>query len=69
MFGNKKDKQKRLFSISKLVRKAKDGISQADLARQLDVSRATVSKDMGIVEKETGAQFWEDDNGRLHWFE
>ena len=69
MFGNKKEKKERLFSIGKLVHKAKSGISKAELARELDVSRATLTKDMGIVEKETGAQFWEDDNGRLHWFE
>lgn len=69
MFGSKQDKRTRLFSISDLVRKAKNGISRADLARELDVSRATLTKDMSIVEKETGALFWEDDDGRLHWFE
>ena len=69
MFGNKKGKQTRLFSISKLVHKAKGGVSQAELARELDVSRGTITKDLGIVEREIGVQFWEDDNGRLHWFE
>ncbi|MCB8922203.1 MAG: HTH domain-containing protein [Ardenticatenaceae bacterium] len=52
-----------------MVHRAKDGISQAELARQLKVSRSTITKDMGIVEEETGAQFWEDDDGRLHWYE
>ena len=69
MFGNKRNKQERLFSISRLVRKATDGVSQAELARELEVSRGTITKDLGIVEKETGSQFWQDDNGRLHWFE
>lgn len=69
MFGDKQDKLARLFSIRNMVHRAKDGISQAELARQLKVSRSTITKDMGIVEEETGAQFWEDDDGRLHWYE
>ncbi|MCA9943103.1 MAG: helix-turn-helix transcriptional regulator [Ardenticatenaceae bacterium] len=69
MFGNKNKKQDRLFSIGRLVHRAEEGISQAELARQLGVSRSTLTKDMGIVERETGVRFWEDDNGRLHWSE
>ncbi len=69
MFGNKHEKQERLFSISRLVRGAKNGISQADLARELGVSRSTITKDLGIVEQATNSRFWEDDNGRLHWHE
>lgn len=69
MFGNKRNKKERLFSIGRLVRNAEEGISQAQLARELDVTRATLTKDMGVIEKETGIKFWEDDNGRLHWFE
>lgn len=69
MFGNKNEKQERLFSIGRLVHRATGGISQAELARHLGVSRATLTKDMGIVERETGVRFWEDDNGRLHWSE
>ncbi len=69
MFGNKKGKKKRLFSISRLVRGAKGGVLQAELAEELGVSRGTITKDMSVVEKETGTMFWQDDNGRLHWFE
>ena len=69
MFGNKKNKRERLFSIGRLVRDARDGISPAELARELNVSRSTITKDLGIVEQETAARFWEDDDGRLHWFE
>lgn len=69
MFGNKKNKQARLFSISNLVRKAEEGVSQAELARQLGVSRSTITKDLGIAERETGARFWQDDDDRLYWFE
>jgi len=69
VFGNKKSKQERLFSIGHLVRGARNGISPAELARKLNVSRSTITKDLGIVERETDAQFWEDDDGRLHWFE
>ena len=64
-----KQNQDRLFSIGRLVHRAEEGISQAELARQLGVSRSTLTKDMGIVERETGVRFWEDDNGRLHWSE
>ena len=67
MFGNKKEKQERLFSIPKLVRKAAEGITQAELARKLNVSRKTIMQDMGHVENVTGSKFWEDDNGRYHW--
>ena len=69
MFGNKNNKQERLSSIVKLVRQARDGISSAELAKSLRVSRGTITKDMGIVEEETGKRFWEDDNGRFHWSE
>ena len=69
VFGNKKGKQERLFSIGRLVRGAGSGISPAELARKLNVSRSTITKDLGIVERETDARFWEDDDGRLHWFE
>ena len=69
VFGNKNNKQERLTSIVKLVRQAGDGISSAELAKSLRVSRGTITKDMGIVERETGKRFWEDDNGRFHWSE
>lgn len=69
MFGNKNNKQERLSSIVKLVRQARNGISSAELAKSLRVSRGTITKDMGIVEAETGKRFWEDDNGRFHWSE
>ncbi len=61
MFGNKDKKQSRLEKIAALVRNATAGISQADLARKVGVTRATISKDMGIVEKMTGSLFYEDD--------
>lgn len=68
MFGNKKDKRKRLRKMAALVKKA-GGISQAELARKLGVSRGTVNKDLGIVQDETGALFWEDEDGNLHPFD
>ena len=69
MFGNKNNKKERLTSIVKLVRQARNGISSAELAKSLRVSRGTITKDMGIVERETGKRFWEDDNGSFHWSE
>lgn len=68
MFGNKKNKKSRLQRLAKLVQQS-PGISQAELARQLGVSRGTVTKDLAIVEKETGSLFWQDDDDQLHPFD
>lgn len=68
MFGNKKNKQSRLQRLAKLVQQS-PGISQAELARRLGVSRGTVTKDLAIVEKETGSLFWQDDDDHLHPFD
>ena len=61
MFGNKKSKQNRLKEIVVAVINAANGISKAQLARQLDVSPGTITKDMGIVERATGHLFYEED--------
>ena len=61
MFGNKNTKQNRLEKIAELVRNAVNGISKAQLSRKLNVSRGTITKDMGIVEKATGHLFYEED--------
>ena len=68
MFGNKKNKKSRLQQLAQLVKQS-PGISQAELARRLGVSRGTVNKDLGIVEKETGQRFWEDEDDTLHPFD
>jgi hypothetical protein len=68
VFGNKGKKIQRLFEIGRRVRQAEDGLSQADLARDLDVSRGTIHKDLGIIEDKTGIMLAEDGDGRLHWF-
>lgn len=68
MFGNKDEKRNRLQQMAALVQKA-GGISQADLARKLGVARGTVNKDLAIVQDETGALFWEDEDGRLYPFD
>jgi DeoR/GlpR family transcriptional regulator of sugar metabolism len=68
MFGNKDEKRNRLQQMATLVQKA-GGITQAELARRLGVTRGTVNKDLSIVQDETGALFWEDEDGRLYPFE
>lgn len=67
MFGNKQTKQDRLQKLAKTVFE-NDGISQKDLAQKLGVSKGTVSKDLGIVERLLGVRFWQDDNDDLHGF-
>lgn len=68
MFGKKDDKLERLFQIGKLVRE-QPGITQADLARRLKVTPATICKDLSIIQRRTGILLTEDERGRLHWFE
>lgn len=68
MFGNKGKKRQRLLAIGRLVRRSEDGLTQADLARELDVPRSTINKDLGIIQDQTGILLSED-NGRLYWVE
>lgn len=68
MFGNKKNKQSRLQQIVSLVTES-DGITEAELARELGVTRGTINKDMSIVEKQTGALFWQDEDNRIHRYD
>ena len=69
MFGNKQKKVRRLLKIGKILRQSQQGISQADLARELGVSPSTIYKDLAVIQEETGILPAEDDDGRLHWFE
>ena len=69
MFGNKQKKLSRLFKIARIVKETEDGVTQAELARRLEVSRGTVNKDLSIIQKQTGILLSEDDDGRLYWFE
>ena len=68
MFGKKDAKQSRLEKIADAVRNAIGGITQAELARKANVTRSTLTKDMGIIEQATNTLFYED-KGRLHWFD
>ena len=67
MFGNKKDKQKRLAEMAKAIEKHPDGISQSALARQLGVPRCTVKRDLPTLEKD-GVLLAEDKRGWLSFF-
>ncbi len=64
MFGSKKEKQERLVELVDLVAHA-PGISQAELARALQVTRATVHKDLAVLE-ESRVRLYEDERGRLY---
>lgn len=65
MFGNKQKKQERLEKLADTVFE-NDGISQNDLAEKLGVTKGTISKDLGIVERILGVRFWQDDDDRLY---
>lgn len=69
MFGNKQNKVSRLFNIGRILQESEDGITQAELARRVGVSRSTINKDLSIIQKEAGILPAEDDNGRLYWTE
>lgn len=68
MFGKKESKFKRLLQIINILSEHEDGVSQADLARQVGTSRANVYKDLAIIEEKTGSLLSEDDDGRLYLF-
>ena len=69
MFGSKDGRLRRLEQLEGIVRQCQGGITQAELARRLGVTRGTVYKDLAVLQKLTGGLLWEDDSGRLGWFE
>jgi DeoR/GlpR family transcriptional regulator of sugar metabolism len=69
MFGNKRKKKERLRELGSVLKQEKGGITQSELARRLGVSRATINKDLAILQEQTGILAAEDDHGRLYLFE
>jgi DNA-binding IclR family transcriptional regulator len=67
MFGNKKDKQKRLEQMANAIEQNPNGISQSQLARKLKVPRCTVKRDLPTLE-EKGVLLSEDERGWLSLF-
>lgn len=65
MFGRKDKKLERLQQIGRIVGQEREGITQAELARRLGVSRSTILKDLAIIEEHTAVLLAEDDRGRL----
>ena len=67
MFGNKQARQERLEQMAKVISQHPEGISQSELARQLDMPRSTVKRDLPAMEK-VGILLAEDAHGRLALF-
>lgn len=64
MFGNKADKRERLARLVDAVQST-PGITQAELARRLQVNRSTILKDL-ICLSEMGIRLAQDDEGGLY---
>ncbi|OQY92930.1 MAG: hypothetical protein B6D41_07955 [Chloroflexi bacterium UTCFX4] len=64
MFGDKQAKRERLAKLVDLVQQ-RPGISQAELARKLNVNRSTIFKDL-VTLSELGVRLSQDDNGGLY---
>lgn len=67
MFGNKRDKQKRLEWMTSVIAQHPGGISQSALARKLRVPRCTVKRDLPTLERR-GILLSEDGRGWLSLF-
>lgn len=66
MFGDKEGKRRRLKQLVALVQQAAGGLTQADLAHRLGVTRGTVNKDLVVLERR-GVRPAEDARGRICW--
>jgi predicted DNA-binding transcriptional regulator YafY len=64
MFGDKQAKRERLAKLVDMVQQ-RPGISQAELARKLNVNRSTIFKDL-VTLSELGVRLSQDDNGGLY---
>ena len=64
MYGDKDVKRARLRQMAQMVAEAPAGVTQAELAHALGVSRSTVNKDLVCLESK-GVCLAEDDAGRL----
>lgn len=67
MFGNKQGKQERLARIADTIAEHPNGITQSELARQLQVPRPTIHRDLPDLE-DAGILLAEDERGRLSLF-
>lgn len=67
MFGKKTEKRERLARLAELVAESPAGVTQADLARRLNVPRSTIMKDLPHLEAD-GILLAEDGYGRLTFF-
>ena len=67
MYGSKDEKQQRLEKIADLVAQRPEGLTQADLAKAVNVQRSTILRDLAVLE-ELGVLLAEDESGRLTLF-
>ncbi|MBK8933539.1 MAG: helix-turn-helix domain-containing protein [Chloroflexi bacterium] len=69
VFGKKDSKFSRLWQIGEILKSSEDGVTQAELARRVGVTRATIHKDLSIIQEKTGILPSEDEDGRLYWWQ
>ncbi len=50
MFGDKQGKKDRLAQIVDILRQHPEGLSQAEVARRLNVGRSTIARDLPALE-------------------
>ncbi len=67
MFGNKQVKRERLEQMADVIEQHPKGISQSELARQMDMPRSTVKRDLPTLEQ-AGILLAEDERGQLSMF-
>lgn len=68
MFGDKDNKVLRLWQIGEILKSSNEGVTQAELARRVGVTRTTIHKDLSIIQEKAGILPAEDDDGRLYWW-
>lgn len=67
MFGSKQEKRDRLQRIVEVLRQHPQGLSQAELARSLNVPRSTIMRDLPLLE-ECGI-FLQEDGDKISIFD
>jgi predicted DNA-binding transcriptional regulator YafY len=67
VFGGKQQKRDRLQQIVEVLRQHPHGLSQAELARSLNVPRSTIMRDLPLLEDQ--GIFLQEDGDKISIFE